>query len=106
MFHIDLSGAGRDLIIKAGFHLKITIMRLGRLYKEAEQFYQLQKEIPILIELSNKPKKEILNKAGINSRNYHRMLYNTEQFQVKHLLALLQATIEIDNYERLKNKIQ
>lgn len=78
-------------------------MKLGELYKEAEQFKQLQKGLSELLELSNIPTKEKLHGSGISQAHYYRKLAG-KNFTAKQLLGIFRKIIESSNLEMIKNK--
>lgn len=78
-------------------------MRLGKLYKEAEQFRELQQGLSELIELSQVPVKEKIKGAGIAQGHYYRQMA-AKNFNAKQLLGAFKTIIEKSNYEIIRNK--
>ena len=78
--------------------------KLGTLYKEAEKWREIHRELPALIKLSNKPANEICHRARISTTHFHHIMKNPERIKPKHYTAILRAIIEVDNYERIKQQ--
>lgn len=76
-------------------------MKLGKLYKTAEQFEKLQKELPVLIELSNINKTELRNKVKISESCFYKNL-KEKSFNADQLIRLFRAMVEIQNYNLKK----
>ncbi|MBW8334843.1 MAG: hypothetical protein K0M40_22695 [Prolixibacteraceae bacterium] len=75
----------------------------GAMYKEAEQFRELQSGLHELIELSRVPVKDKLRGSGMASAHYYRCLQE-RKFNAKQLLGIMRSVIENTNYEMVKNK--
>lgn len=78
-------------------------MRINTLYKEAEQFRQLQIGLSELVELSQVQTKEKIKGAGIAQSHYYRKL-ESKNFNSKQLLGMFRKIIECSNFEMIKNK--
>jgi uncharacterized protein YqgQ len=76
----------------------------GLIVKEAEQFRQVQNEFAILVKLTNMPLKDVLLRSEISETYYRKLLDNPEKLKAKHIAAILRAVIEVQNFERVKNK--
>lgn len=72
--------------------------------KEAENWREIQRDLPAVIKLSNKPQSEICRRAGISSSHYNHILKNHERMKPKHFVAIFRAIIEVDNFERVKKQ--
>ena len=79
-------------------------MTLGKLYKEAEQFRELQSGLSELIELSKVQVKDKLKGSGMASSHYYRSLQE-RKLTAKQLLCIFRSIIEISNFEIVKNKL-
>lgn len=75
----------------------------GAMYKEAEQFRELQSDLCDLIELSIVPVKDKLRGSGMASSHYYRRLHE-RKLNAKQLLGIMRSVIEHANYEMVKNK--
>lgn len=73
-------------------------MKLGSLYKQAEQFEKLQKELPVLIKLSNVNKQELFKRCRIAETHFYRKL-NARSFNAEQLIRIFTAIIEMENFE-------
>ena len=73
------------------------------MYKEAEQFRELQSGLYELIELSRVPVKDKLRGSGMASSHYYRSL-RERNLNAKQLLGIMRSVIEHSNYEMVMNK--
>ncbi len=78
-------------------------MKLGQLYKKAEQFETLQKELPVLIQLSNVNKLELINRVRMAKSHFYRRL-NEGSFNSQQLLKIFTAIVEIQNLKASSKK--
>jgi predicted transcriptional regulator len=78
-------------------------MRLGELYKKAEQFEKLQKELPVLVRLSNINKRDIFKRAGMSESHFYRRL-NEQSFSAEQLVKIFTAIVELQNLQTVKTK--
>jgi predicted transcriptional regulator len=78
--------------------------KVGKLWKEAENWREIQRDLPAVIRLSNLPVNELCRKAGISTTHYHHILKNPERIKPKHLICILRILVESDNFNRLKNE--
>lgn len=76
----------------------------GLIVQEAEQFRQVQQEFAILVKLSNMPLKDMLLRAELSETYFRKLIDNPEKLKAKHINAILRAVIEVQNFERVKNK--
>jgi predicted transcriptional regulator len=80
-------------------------MRLGPLYKKAEQFEKLQKELPVIIQLSNVKKQDLFRRAGMSESRFYKGM-NDKSFTAEQLIKILTAIVEIQNLNTAKIKMQ
>jgi len=78
-------------------------MKLGQLYKKAEQFEKLQKELPVLVRLSNINKRDIFKRAGMSESHFYRRL-NERSFSAEQLTKIFTAIVELQNLQTVKIK--
>lgn len=76
----------------------------GLIVKEADQFREVQQEFATLVRLTNLPLKDVLIRAEISETYFRKLMDNPEKLKAKHINAILRAVIEIQNFERVKNK--
>jgi len=78
-------------------------MRLGKLYKESEQFKQLREGLSELVELSQVPAGEKIKGSGIGQAHYYRKLQG-KNFTPSQLIGIFRTIIEKSNIEIVRNK--
>lgn len=78
--------------------------KLGTLYKKAENWREIQRDLPAVIKLSNVPVDEICKKAGISTTHFYHILKNTDRMKPKHFVVIFRAIIEADNFKRVKEQ--
>jgi predicted transcriptional regulator len=78
-------------------------MRLGQLYKEAEEFRRLQKELPVLVRLSNVSKRDVFKRAGMSESHFYRRL-NEQSFTADQLIKIFTAIVELQNFQTVKTQ--
>jgi predicted transcriptional regulator len=78
--------------------------KVGKLWKEAENWREIQRDLPAVIKLSNMPVNELCRKAGISTTHYHHILKDAQRIKTKHLVSLFRVIVESDNFNRLKNE--
>ncbi|MFA5478938.1 MAG: hypothetical protein WC337_02860 [Candidatus Muiribacteriota bacterium] len=78
--------------------------KLGSLYKEAEQWREIQRSLPDIIKLSNMPRKDLYRLAGISSSHFNHILKDTKRLKPKHYAALFRIIVEDGNFLRLKQR--
>ena len=76
----------------------------GLIVKDADQFRQVQQEFAMLVKLTNLPLKDVLIRAEISETYFRKLMDNPEKIKAKHINAILRAVIEVQNFERVKNK--
>lgn len=76
----------------------------GLIVKEAEQFRKVQQEFATLVRLANMPLKDMLLRAELSETYFRKLMENPERLKAKHINAIFRAVIEVQNFERVKNK--
>ena len=77
-------------------------MRLGKLYKQAEKFEFIQKEVSTIINLSQVNKRELFKKARMSESNFYKRL-NNRDFTELQIVQLFTALVEITNREQARH---
>jgi AraC-like DNA-binding protein len=72
--------------------------------KEAENWREIQRDLPAIIRLSNLPVNELCRRAGISSSHYQHILKHPERMKPKHFVAIFRAIVEAQNFENVKTK--
>lgn len=78
-------------------------MKLGQLYKEAEEFKKLQMGLPVLVRLSNVSKRDVFKRAGMSEAHFYRRL-NEKSFSADQLIKIFTAIVELQNLQTAKTQ--
>lgn len=76
----------------------------GLIVKEADQFREVQVEFATLVKLTNLPLKDVLIRSEISETYFRKLMDNPAKLKSKHINSILRAIIEVQNFERVKNK--